>query len=108
MMLAMLVGHAGDVENDAGDVDGRREYVHFARKCCKLQHFCSQDGKHTKSQNKTKQNPKLNLDPFRNQGLPLRALSEETHLFIQAYSLGAHILDGPGFWHIGIAESQNN
>ena len=46
MMLAMLAGHAGDVENDADDVDGRVKYVDFARKCYKLQHFSSQDGKH--------------------------------------------------------------
>ena len=45
VMLAMLAGHAGDVENDADDVDGRIKYVHFARKCCKLQHFSRQDGK---------------------------------------------------------------
>ena len=32
MMLGMLAGHAGDVENDADDVDGRVKYVHFARK----------------------------------------------------------------------------
>ena len=45
VMLAMLAGHAGDVENDADDVDGRVKYVHFARN---LQHFSSQDGKQTK------------------------------------------------------------
>ena len=32
VMLGMLAGHAGDVENDADDVDGRVKYVHFARK----------------------------------------------------------------------------
>ena len=31
VMLGMLAGHAGDVENDADDVDG---HVHFVRKCC--------------------------------------------------------------------------
>ena len=51
MMLAMLAGHAGDVENSADDVDGRVKYVHFARKCWKLQHFSSQDGKQKKLPN---------------------------------------------------------
>ena len=41
MMLGMLAGHAGDVENDVDDVDGRLKYVHFARKCFKLQQFSS-------------------------------------------------------------------
>ena len=44
-MLGMLAGHAGDVENDADDVDGRVKYVHFARKCFEVQQFSSQDGK---------------------------------------------------------------
>ena len=60
VMLGMLAGHAGDVENDADDVDGRVKYVHFARKCCKLQHFSSR----TENKNpKVNKNPKLNLDP---------------------------------------------
>ena len=71
VMLAMLAGHAGDVEND---VDGRVKYVHFARKCCKLQHFSSQDGKQKKTKNKGKTNPKLNLDPY-----PFRWIQRETN-----------------------------
>ena len=45
VMLAMLAGHAGDVEHDADDVDGRVKYVHVARKCRKILHFSGQDGK---------------------------------------------------------------
>ena len=62
MMPGMLAGHAGDVENDADDVDGRVKDVHVARQFCKLQHFSSQDGKQKKSKKqKTKKN--INLDP---------------------------------------------
>ena len=48
MLLGMLAGHVGDVENVADDVDRRVKYVHFARKCFKLQQFSSQDGKQKK------------------------------------------------------------
>ena len=44
-MLGMLVGHAGDVENDAGDVDELVKCVNFARKCCKIRHFAGPDEK---------------------------------------------------------------
>ena len=45
-MLGMLVGHAGDVESDAGDVDG----VNFARKHCNIRHFTGPDEKREKSE----------------------------------------------------------
>ena len=42
----MLVGHAGDIENDAGGCwRASVKCVNFARKCCKLQHFTCPDEK---------------------------------------------------------------
>ena len=46
------VGHAGDVENDAGDVDELVKCVNFARKCCKIRHFAGPDEKRKKKPNK--------------------------------------------------------
>ena len=63
VMLGMLAGHAGDVENDADDVDGRVFFVHFARKCFKLRNLVART-ENNKSQNRTKTNLKINLDPF--------------------------------------------
>ena len=60
----MLVGHAGDVENDAGDVDELVKCVNFARKCCKIRHFAGPDEKRKKSpKKKRKKKPKINPHP---------------------------------------------
>ena len=45
-MLGLWVGHAGDVENDAGDVDGVK-CVNVARQCCKIRHVTGPDGEKT-------------------------------------------------------------
>ena len=52
-MLGMLVGHAGDVEHDAGDVDGLVKCVNFARKCCKIRHFTGPDEKQKNPKNES-------------------------------------------------------
>ena len=69
VMLGMLVGHAGDVENDAGDVDRLVENVSFARECCKTRHFGGpteneQISPPSQKKTNTKTNPKINPPPF--------------------------------------------
>ena len=51
-MLGMLVEHAGDVENDAGDVDGL-VCVNFAKKCCKARLVFNWPGRTTKQKSQT-------------------------------------------------------
>ena len=53
VMLAMLAGHAGGVENDADDVDGRVKYVHFARDAVNCSILVART-ENKKIQNKTK------------------------------------------------------
>ena len=60
-MLRMLAGHAGDVENDADDVDGL-VFVHVVRNAAKYSILLA-EAKKKPSQTKPKNIPKLNLDP---------------------------------------------
>ena len=56
-MLGMLLGHAGDVENDAGDVDARENAVkrHFA---------WTKNEKNTKKANKSGKEKQKNPHPL--------------------------------------------
>ena len=63
VMLGMLVGHAGDVENDAGDVDGLVQNASISRENAvkfnillartKNENKSNKTGKQKKSQNKS-------------------------------------------------------
>ena len=64
MMLAMLAGYAGDVANDAGDVDGRVKNTYISREnAVNYSILVARTENKQNSQNKTTKNPKLNLDP---------------------------------------------
>ena len=52
-MLGMLVGHAGDVENDAGYVDGLVENTLISTKCGKLRYVTGPDEEQTKKRTRT-------------------------------------------------------
>ena len=62
-MLGMLAGHAGDVENDADDVDGLAQNTYISREhAVNYSILVARTENKINSQNKTS-NPKLNLDP---------------------------------------------
>ena len=56
MMLAMLAGHAGDVENDADDVDGRAN-TYISRDNAVNYSILVARTENKKKQNKTKKIP---------------------------------------------------
>ena len=74
----MLVGYVGDVENDAGDVDGLRSVkcVNFVRQCCRIRYFTGPDEK-PKNKSEKDTNPNINPHPILNAPLYCCALSKK-------------------------------
>ena len=63
-MLGMLTGHAGDVENDADDVDGLAQKTYISRDNAVNYSILVGRTESKQLPKENKQNLKLNLDPI--------------------------------------------
>ena len=63
-MLGMLVGHAGDVQNDAGDVDGLVRNASISRENAVKYDILLARTKNGGKKKKKNKNPKINPHPM--------------------------------------------